>query len=260
MSEAIQSFRGEYGFLSNMYQAFFEWDGRTYQCSEAAFQSAKTMDPQERDAFGAMNGVTAKRSGRRVKLRPDWERVKLAVMEEVVRAKFSQNPELLKKLIATGDRELVEGNRWHDAYWGVDLASGEGENHLGRILMKLRSELGGARYVEAAERMKAEREAVAQKREEELKGRREALERQLAALPQVDLTGMTVGTKAFGQVTVQRQEGGYLFFEARGAVRKFALPGCVLQGFVIPNDPAVAEALRRREALEQELAQLNSGG
>ena len=256
MSDAVKSFRGEFGFLSNMYQATFEWDGRTYQCSEAAFQSAKTLDPAERDEFSAMTGVVAKRAGRKVKLRGDWERVKLAVMEEVLRAKFTQNPELLQKLIDTGDRELVEGNRWHDSYWGVDLMKGEGENHLGRLLMQLRSELGGAGHVEAARRMKAEREAEEQAREAETKARREALQAQLDALPPVDFTGMTVGTKAFGRVTIQKQEGSYLFFEARGAVRKFALPGCVLQGFVIPDDPTLAETIRERERLTDLLKQV----
>ncbi len=139
----IMTFRGEYQFLSNMYPALFVWDGRPYRNSEAAFQSAKSLDPAVRDRFSEMTGVTAKREGKKVLLRADWERVKDGVMEEVVREKFLQNPELLRKLIDTGDRELTEGNRWHDRYWGVDLTSGEGENRLGIILMKLRAELGG---------------------------------------------------------------------------------------------------------------------
>lgn len=82
--------------------------------------------------------------GRRVKLRPDWEQVKTAVMEEVVRAKFTQNPDLAALLLSTGDAELIEGNTWGDTCWGVDLRTGRGENRLGRILMKVRAELAAA--------------------------------------------------------------------------------------------------------------------
>jgi len=147
--EDVKMFRGAYQFLSNMYTAPFVWDGRPYRNSEAAFQSAKSLDPAVRDTFSELSGVVAKRMGRQVQLRWDWERVKDEVMEEVVRAKFSQNPALLQKLLDTGDAQLIEGNRWHDRYWGVDLTTGEGENHLGRILMKIRAELGGAAYQDA---------------------------------------------------------------------------------------------------------------
>ena len=83
----------------------------------------------------------SKRAGRRVKLRKDWEEVKLRIMEEVVRAKFLQHPDLANKLIDTGDEELIEGNCWNDRFWGVDIRTGIGENNLGKILMKVRSEL-----------------------------------------------------------------------------------------------------------------------
>ena len=79
--------------------------------------------------------------GRRVKLRPDWEQVKVGLMEEIVRAKFTQNEDLKQRLLATGDKRLAEGNTWGDTFWGVDLRSGRGENHLGRILMRVRDEL-----------------------------------------------------------------------------------------------------------------------
>lgn len=75
-------------------------------------------------------------------MRPDWELVKYDVMYEVCMAKFTQNPDLLSKLLATGDAELIEGNTWGDRVWGVDIHRGIGENHLGKILMRIRSELG----------------------------------------------------------------------------------------------------------------------
>ena len=88
-----------------------------------------------------MRPVQSKKAGRRVRLRPDWEEVKVGIMEQIVRAKFTQNEVLKWRLIATGEAELVEGNSWHDTCWGVDTKTGEGQNHLGRILMKVRQEL-----------------------------------------------------------------------------------------------------------------------
>ena len=88
-----------------------------------------------------MEPAEAKSRGRQITLRPDWEEVKLGIMEEIVRVKFTQNHALRQQLLDTGDRELREGNNWHDTFWGVDLRTGKGENHLGKILMKIRSEL-----------------------------------------------------------------------------------------------------------------------
>ena len=141
MEKAITSFRGEYAFLSNMYSVPVKWNGHTYQNSEAAFQSAKTLDPEERNAFCNLNGVAAKQKGKKVLLRKDWKDVKDGIMEEIIRAKFTQNPELAKKLVKTGDAQLMEGNNWHDTYWGVNSMTLEGKKHLGIILMKIRAEL-----------------------------------------------------------------------------------------------------------------------
>lgn len=252
----IMTFRGVFQFLSNMYSASFVWDGRSYKNSEAAFQSAKSLDPAIRDEFSAMTGVVAKREGKKVLLRRDWEVVKDGIMEEVVREKFIQNPELLKKLIDTGDMELVEGNRWHDKYWGVDMATGEGENHLGIILMKIREELGGPDYLEKVERLRAEKAAAEQQKKEEVEAGRKAIQEQLDALPEYDFTGMVFSTRAFGKVTIKRQEGNYLVFDARGAEKRFALPGCIVQGFLIPDDQSVVENYKRRQELLEQLKAL----
>ena len=62
-------------------------------------------------------------------------------MKDIVREKFKQNDDLMRMLlIDTGNEELVEGNYWGDSFWGVDLKTNEGENHLGIILMELRDE------------------------------------------------------------------------------------------------------------------------
>ena len=256
MKDKVKMFRGNYGFLSNMFEAEFEWEGRRYSCSEAAYQSAKSKDPGVRDAFSKMTGVTAKREGKKVALRGDWEGVKLELMEEIVRAKFNQNPELLKMLIDTGDMELIEGNRWHDKYWGVDLFTGDGENHLGMILMKVRAELGGADLGEQIARMQAEREEEKRREEEEKNAKIDEIKAEMAALPDYDFVGMEFGTRAFGRVKITRREGDYLFFEAKGAEKKFALPGCVVNGFLIPDDASLVENYKKRLELAEELKKI----
>ena len=135
--DAIDKFRGEYGFLSNFYEVEVEYDGYTYRNSESAFQAQK--DVSRREEFTNLTATKSKWLGKRVNLRKDWESVKLGIMEEIVRNKFSQNPELKQKLIDTGDRLLIEGNDWRDTFWGI--CNGKGQNHLGKILMKIREEL-----------------------------------------------------------------------------------------------------------------------
>ncbi len=73
--------------------------------------------------------------------REDWDMVKQDIMYGIIRAKFTQNPDLCDKLLATGALMLIEGNDWDDRYWGVDKHTGEGKNHLGKILMRVRNEL-----------------------------------------------------------------------------------------------------------------------
>lgn len=109
----ISAFRGKYYFLSNFYAAPVVWDGVSYS--------------------------EAKKLGRKVPLRPDWENVKERIMYEICLAKFSQNEELKEKLLLTGECALEECNTWGDKVWGT--VNGEGENKLGKILMKIREEL-----------------------------------------------------------------------------------------------------------------------
>ena len=73
--------------------------------------------------------------------RPNWDNIKLGVMQEVVQRKFIANPDIRDQLAATGDTPIIEGNNWGDSFWGVDLATGEGENHLGRILEVVRTKI-----------------------------------------------------------------------------------------------------------------------
>lgn len=137
MNNAITLFKGDHFFLSNFYVAPVVYQGVRFENNEAAFQAAKC--PERMRDFCGLNPQAAKRLGRRVKLRPDWEAVKYDVMYQVCKAKFTQNSDLLDKLLATGEAELVEGNTWGDQVWGV--CNGIGENHLGKTLMRIRSEL-----------------------------------------------------------------------------------------------------------------------
>ena len=131
----------EYRFLSNFYEAVVTYGGLTYQNNEAAFQAQKCLTEEEKVRFTEFGPGKSKGVGRQVKLRPDWEDVKTGIMEEIVRAKFTQHPELAARLLATGEKTLVEGNTWGDTCWGVDQRTGQGENRLGLILMKIREEL-----------------------------------------------------------------------------------------------------------------------
>lgn len=142
----IDCFDGKYRFLSNFYPALVWVDSTQYPTVEHAFQAAKTISFHHRmDIALADTPGKAKRLGRKVPLREDWEEVKSDVMEDLVRQKF-QDPTLKKELLATGDEELVEGNTWNDCVWGMTKdAQGTwvGENRLGKILMKIRQELKG---------------------------------------------------------------------------------------------------------------------
>lgn len=135
----IKEFRGEYYFLSNFFEAPVTWEGITYRNNEAAFQSAKLIDRKARQQFSTLDPSSAKRLGRRVLLRSDWEKVKFRIMQEICFAKFTQNPHLRDKLIATGNRYLEEGNTWGDRIWGT--VNGQGQNMLGKILMGVRAKL-----------------------------------------------------------------------------------------------------------------------
>jgi hypothetical protein len=138
-SDKIDSFTGSYRWLSNFHPVEVKLDGVTYSSTEHAYQAAKTLNLTERRKVReAGKPGEAKKLGMKVNLRVDWEEIKLGIMEDLVRQKF-QYPDLKKALLGTGDSELVEGNTWGDVFYGV--CKGKGQNHLGRILMRVREEL-----------------------------------------------------------------------------------------------------------------------
>ena len=139
-------FDGEYRFLSNFYASPFTFaDGYTYPSVEAGFQAQKAPII-DRVKYTKCAPNIAKRYGRKEKIDlAEWNSKKEALMHELVKAKFTQNPDLARKLVDTYPAMLTETNTWHDNIWGdcicARCSSRRGENKLGKILMKVREEL-----------------------------------------------------------------------------------------------------------------------
>ena len=151
----INSFRGRFGFLSNFYPCVIEHKGIVYPSVEHYYVALKVTQMQFIDGVyytapdfreliaRVIDAGDVKKLGRRVKVRSDWDQKKLEFMEWGVREKF-KDPNLSEMLLDTGDLELIEGNNWHDIFWGkcsCPKCNGSGENYLGKILMKIREEL-----------------------------------------------------------------------------------------------------------------------
>lgn len=141
----ITEFSGDYRFLSNFYPVMIRCDRDGikvpgyYPSVEHAYQACKTVELSERvDVMRAVTPAAAKKLGRKVTLRPGWDDLKVEVMHELLRQKFSYL-DLGRSLLRTLDAELVEGNWWGDRYWGV--CEGKGKNVLGKLLMEVREEL-----------------------------------------------------------------------------------------------------------------------
>lgn len=135
----INKFREEYSWLSNFTSVSIKYDNIIYPSVENFYVAMKTEDASIREQISLMTASEAKKIGRKLMIRKDWEDIKLSVMYYGLNAKFQQEP-FKSKLIATGDQNIVEGNYWNDTFWGVDLKQDPniGENHLGRLIMKVR--------------------------------------------------------------------------------------------------------------------------
>lgn len=138
--EPIRGFSGEYRFLSNFWERPVPMlNGLTFPSAEHAYQACKTIVPAEwQRILRCTTPGQAKRVGRQLTLRDDWEQVKVQAMGVTLRQKFT-DPELAKMLLRTGDIELIEENNWGDTYWGQ--CGGKGQNMLGRLLMHEREHL-----------------------------------------------------------------------------------------------------------------------
>jgi len=162
---AVTEFRGPHRLFSNMFRAPVAWGdavtaARLWACNELPYVLAKTLSAEERALGLAVferaearepdkAGMAVRRWGKRLVLRPNWDTTRRGVMLALVRDKFARNPALGEALVATGDGLIEEGNSWGDVYWGIarravperGIRAGDGENHLGRILMQVRAEL-----------------------------------------------------------------------------------------------------------------------
>lgn len=136
----IKRFREEFAFLSNFAPCKINFMGRVFPSTENAYAAAKCKYEEDIDQFTTISSGQAKRLGRRVANREDWDSVKLKIMEELLVQKFNQEP-FKQKLIDTGDQEILEGNSWGDKFWGVDEKTLIGENNLGKLLMKIRENI-----------------------------------------------------------------------------------------------------------------------
>lgn len=137
----IREFQGEYRWLSNFWPAPVELDGVVYPCVENAYQAAKlAIEKRIEFPYASCAPGLAKRAGRGTQ-GEDWPRRKVGVMHFLLAQKFAFGTPLAERLLATGDAVLIEGNRWHDTFWGV--CNGRGKNVLGRLLMARRDVLRG---------------------------------------------------------------------------------------------------------------------
>merc|ERR1719469_1437186 len=146
---SIWRFRDEHYFLSNMFMTTglsVDFEGLAFPSSEHAYVAAKTLDRKVRQEIAETESPgDAKRYGQILDLREDWDEIKEQAMLDVLRSKFSLelHPDLVRQLLQTGERPLVEGNVWDDRLWGMAVRNGElqGENRLGELLMQVRREL-----------------------------------------------------------------------------------------------------------------------
>lgn len=135
----INSFHGEFRWLSNFWPCGILYEGVQYPSTEHAYQAAKMLTQELKLEIAKLDSPgKTKRFVRGLVIRSDFHANKLQIMEDVLRLKFS-NRKLAVKLILTKDRQLIEGNTWNDTFWGV--CNGVGDNNLGKLLMKIRSEL-----------------------------------------------------------------------------------------------------------------------
>ncbi len=144
-TQGIVMFAGEYRFLSNFWRAEVTFDGVKYPTVEHAYQAVKSRDADARDLIASSpTPGGAKRAGQELTVRDDWETIKVPVMAGLVAEKCATHPELATLLLNTDGMPIVEGNSWHDTFWGCcscEEHDGAGENHLGTILMSVRAAL-----------------------------------------------------------------------------------------------------------------------
>lgn len=115
----VKGFAGEYSWLSNFHPCTILFEDVEYPSSECAYQAAKSNDPSVRSQFTNITSGKAKKLGRSIEVRPEWNSVKLDVMRTILVNKFTRHTDLREQLLSTGEKHLEETNWWKDTYWGV---------------------------------------------------------------------------------------------------------------------------------------------
>jgi ribA/ribD-fused uncharacterized protein len=143
----ITQFIDEYRWLSNFQSVQIKYEGRVYPSVEHAYISAKSDDDgwKQLCASSKYRAGDLKQVSKDIELREDWEDVKVFIMYDLLKLKFQQEP-FKTKLLNTGDMELIEGNYWGDTFYGIDMNTDEGQNILGRLIMKIRKEIRNGKY------------------------------------------------------------------------------------------------------------------
>lgn len=134
---------GQYGFLSNLFKRPMEYEARTFTCSEAAYQFGKPVKTEVAEWLVSAPAphlcAAAAHALFSFDISPDWNRVKVDRMREVLKEKFLQHKDLQALLLETGNATLIEESKT-DAFWGIGK-TGKGKNMLGVLLMEIRDDL-----------------------------------------------------------------------------------------------------------------------
>lgn len=141
----IKEFKRNNGFLSNFHECLIKFEGMFYSSAEAAYQASKTLDFDIRDDFTYMTSKEAKEKAKNLRVRNDWDDVKVDNMRKILMDKFTRHKNLRNELVKTKDQILIEGNNWHDNFWGDCFCKKckdiKGKNMLGKLLMEVREEV-----------------------------------------------------------------------------------------------------------------------
>jgi len=120
------------------------WKGFKFPTVEHAYVASKSTNPkfwEKISKISAKSTGLAKKEGRSIILRPNWENNKVYFMEQFLGQKFKYN-KFKDKLLLTGSEKIVEGNYWHDNFWGdcycEKCKNIEGKNMLGELIMIIR--------------------------------------------------------------------------------------------------------------------------
>ena len=133
----------DFYILSNFSAFRLMWGNEDFDTSEAAYQWEKF--PHDRAVQDAIRCCSSAHEAFKLaeinkdKRRPDWDVVKVMIMKNILWAKVNQHEYVRRKLLATGNRELIEDS-WRDDFWGWG-PNKDGKNTLGRLWMEIREEI-----------------------------------------------------------------------------------------------------------------------